>query len=160
MMQSDIVDKWWHLNAYIGILANLKNDIEGYAVSPQEKIALVKKQQEIFNAMFDEDDLGEFVFYIGQFNEVLTKEYLSIGDTENAIECFEKSVNGWIAYNKLPNEYEYKNILIDQRPCLKHKTGGSYTTLARYKMEIDSNSVYDSVRNDERFLEAYSKLKT
>jgi len=46
--------------------------------------------------MFDEDDLGEFVFYIGQFNELLTKEYLLVGDKENAIKCFEKSVEGWI----------------------------------------------------------------
>ena len=158
MMQTDIVDKWWHLNAYIGILANSKNDIEGYVVSPNEKIALIKKQQAIFNAMFDEDDLGEFVFYVGQFNELLTKEYLAIGDTEKAMECFEKSVNGWIAYNNLPNEYEYKNVLISNRPCMKEKLNGSYTTLSRYKNEIDNNSIYDSIRNNERFLGAYRNL--
>ena len=158
MMQSDIIDKWWHLNAYIGILANSKNDIEGYVVSPQEKIALIKKQQAIFNAMFDEDDFGEFVFYVGQFNELLTKEYLTIGDIEKAIECFEKSVNGWIAYNNLPNEYEYKNILISHRPCMKEKLNGSYTTLSRYKNEIDKNPIYDIIRNREEFINAYSKL--
>ena len=158
MMQSDIIDKWWHLNAYIGILANSKNDIEGYVVSPQEKIALIKKQQAIFNAMFDEDDFGEFVFYVGQFNELLTKEYLAIGDTEKAIECFEKSVNGWLAYNNLPNEYEYKNILISYRPCMKEKLNGSYTTLSRYKNEIDKNPIYDIIRNREEFINAYSKL--
>lgn len=159
MMQSDIVDKWWHLNAYIGILANSKNDIEGYVVSPQEKIALIKKQQAIFNAMFDEDDLGEFVFYVGQFNELLAKEYLSIGDTENAIECFEKSVEGWVAYNNLPESYEYKNILINQRPYLKRKLGGSYTTLERYKSAIDNDTIYDVIREEKRFLNAYGKLK-
>lgn len=159
MMQSDIVDKWWHLNAYIGILANSKNDIEGYVVSPQEKIALIKKQQAIFNAMFDEDDLGEFVFYVGQFNELLAKEYLSIGDTENAIECFEKSVEGWGAYNNLPENYEYKNILINHRPYLKQKLGGGYSTLERYKNAIDNDSIYDVIREEKRFLNAYCKLK-
>ncbi len=159
MMQNDIVDKWWHLNAYIGVLANSKNDIEGYVVSPNEKIALIKKQQAIFNAMFDEDDLGEFVSYVGQFNELLTKEYLAIGNTEKAIECFEKSVDGWIGYNNLPKEYEYKNILINYRPYLKEKLGGSYTTLSRYRSEIDNNSVYNTIRKDKRFLDAYSKLK-
>ena len=83
--------------------------------------------------MFDEDDLGEFVFYIGQLNELLTKEYLLVGDKENAIKCFEKSVEGWIAYNNLPETYEYKNILISYRPCLKIKLSGNYTTLERYK---------------------------
>ena len=158
-MQSDIVDKWWHLNAYIGILANSKNDIEGYVVPPQEKIALIKKQQTIFNAMFDEDDLGEFVFYVGQFNELLAKEYLSIGDTENAIECFEKSVEGWVAYNNLPENYEYKNILINHRPYLKQKLGGGYSTLERYKSAIDNDSIYDVIREEKRFLNAYCKLK-
>ena len=159
MMQNDIVDKWWHLNAYIGILLNQWNDIEGYNVSPNTKIALIKKQQAIFNAVFDEDDLGEFVFYVGQYNELLTKEYLSIGDTEKAIECFEKAVDGWMAYNNLPKEHKYKNILINHRPYLREKTGGSYTNLARYKSEIDNNSIYDAIRNNKRFLYAYSKLK-
>lgn len=158
MMQSDIVDKWWHLNAYIGILANSKNDIQGYNVSPKEKIAIIKKQQDIFNAMFDENDLGEFVFYVGQFNEQLTREYLAINDNERALACFEKSIDGWIAYNNLPDEYEYKNILINQRPCMKKNLCGSYTTLLRYKNEIDKNTIYDSIRDNVRFITAYNRL--
>lgn len=158
MMQTDIVDKWWHLNAYIGLLANAKNDIEGYVVSPKEKIALIKKQLAIFNAMFDEDDLGEFVFYTGQLNELLTKEYLLVGDKENAIKCFEKSVEGWIAYNNLPETYEYKNILINHRPCLKIKLSGNYTTLERYKKAIDCDTIYDDIKNEKRFLDSYNKL--
>lgn len=159
MMQNDIIDKWWHLNAYIGILANQKNEINGYYVSSNEKIALIKKQQAIFNAMFDEDDLGEFAFYVGQYNELLAKEYLAIGDTENAIDCFEKSIDGWIEYNNLPENYEYRNILINHRPYMKEKLNGGYATLLRYKNEIDYSSIYDIIRNNKRFVEAYNKLK-
>ncbi|MBR2024821.1 MAG: hypothetical protein IKA02_03310, partial [Clostridia bacterium] len=135
------------------------NDIEGYVVSPNEKIALIKKQQAIFNAMFDEDDLGEFVFYIGQYNEQLTKEYLLIGETEKALECFEKSVKGWIAYNNLPNEYEYKNILINHRPCIKEKLNGSYAKLSRYKNEIDNNPIYDVIRNENTFKNLLNEIE-
>ena len=108
--------------------------------------------------MFDEDDLGEFVFYIGQLNELLTKEYLLVGDKENAIKCFEKSVESWIAYNNLPETYEYKNILINHRPCLKIKLSGNYTTLERYKKAIDCDTIYDDIKNEKRFLDSYNKL--
>ena len=66
---------------------------------------------------------------------------------------------GVINYNNLPEIYEYKNILINHRPCLKEKLGGSYTTLARYKYEIDNNQIYDTIRTEKRFLDIYNKLK-
>ena len=92
------------------------------------------------------------------FGEPYGNRSVHASDALNCHKCFEKSVNGWLAYNNLPNEYEYKNILISYRPCMKEKLNGSYTTLSRYKNEIDKNPIYDIIRNREEFINAYSKL--
>ena len=158
LMQHEIADKWWHLNMYIYTYGNFFDDNPGYHVSHKDKIKLIRKCEMIFYAFFDEDDLGEYVFYVGQYNEFLAREYAALGQVGEALLCFEKSVDGWIAYSTLPEQYTYRNILIDHRPYVKAKLDGPYTILPRYKDEIDRNPVYDILRGEERFKAAYEKL--
>ncbi len=157
MMQHEISDAWWHLNVYIWSYADLDNDTS--SVAPEEKIRFLRKCEAIFYAFFDDDDFGEYVFYIGQYNEFLAREYFRLGMPEEGLTCFEKSVDGWIVYDSLPKEYVYKNILIDHRPydwdglCI-----GDGKDLDFYRKRIDDDPVYDIVRGNKRFCTAYKKL--
>lgn len=158
LFQHEIADKWWHLNAYIGSYYDDFNP-EKSCFSHEEKIRLIRKQEKIFYAFFDEEDLGEYVFYVGQYNEFLAYEYATLGMAEEALTCMEKAADGWIAYNNLPEEYSYTNILIDHRPYLKDDLGGSYTLLSRYLRELAENPVYNGLRNSERYIKICEKLK-
>lgn len=156
MMQHEIADKWWHLNAYIDLYGDFFCEKPNRTVSHEERIALIKKCQKIFYAVFDEDDLGEYTFYVGQHNEFLAREYAALGMKEETIIYFEKAVDGWIEYNNLPKEYTYKNILLNHKP---YENGDApYAYLERYKHDIDTNPDYDFMRDDERFIATYEKL--
>ena len=158
MMQHEILDKWWHLNMYIYTYGDLFNEDPTRTISHEEKILLIQKCKRILDAIMDEGDYGEYTWYIGQYNEFLAREYASLGKALETIESFEKAVDGWIAYSKLPNEYSYKNILLSHRPYTKESIGYPFGNLDRYKNAIDSNPIYDFVRNNERFVKAYQKL--
>lgn len=158
MMQHDIMDKWWHLNMYIYVYGDLFNEDPSRNISHEEKIALIKKCERIFYAIMDDGDYGEYTLYIGQYNEFLAREYAAIGKMDEALYHFEKAVDGWIAYSKLPKEYEYKNILLTHRPYTAQTVEGQYCDLERYRAVIDSNTDFDAIRNSERFVTAYNKL--
>lgn len=158
LMQHEIADKWWHLNMYIYTYANVYND-PTYTISHEDKIRLIRKCEAIFYAFFDEDDLGEYTFYVGQYNELLAQEYAAIGKIDDALTCFEKSVDGWIAYDSLPKEYTYKNILIDRRPYVWESLAiDDGRDLEFFRNQIDGNPVYDILRGESRFKKAYEKL--
>lgn len=158
MMQHEISDKWWHLNAYIYTYGDLFNEDPQRFVTHEEKIALIKKCEKIFYAFFDEDDLGEYTWYVGQYNEMLAREYAALGKLEETLCYFEKAVDGWLAYDTLPEEYEYKNILLTHRPYTKKSIGHNYSSVKWYKDSIDKNCDFDFVKGDERFQKAYKKL--
>lgn len=154
LFQHELSDKWWHLNVYIG---SYYSDFqpEENSFSHEDTIKLIKKQEKIFYAFFDEDDLGEYTFYVGQFNEFLAREYAYLGMENETLDHIEKAVGGWIAYCELPEEYTYKNILIDHRPY--EKESGSYYCPSRYANDLAA-PIYDFVRSTGRFRCAYEKL--
>ncbi len=157
IFQHDIADSWWHLEQLIYVYGDLFNEETDRDISHEDKIKLIKKCQKIFNAFFDEGDLGEYTFYIGQYNEFFAREYAALSDKEKTLEYFEKAVNGWIEYNDLPDEYTYKNILINHRPYIKEGMS-PYSDTKRYKCDIDNNPDFDFIRKDERFIDIYKKL--
>ncbi|MBQ8383528.1 MAG: helix-turn-helix transcriptional regulator [Clostridia bacterium] len=158
MMQHEILDKWWHLNMYIYTYGDLFNEDANRTVSHEEKIALIKKCERILAAVMDEGDYGEYTWYLGQYNEFLAREYAALGKTEETLYYFEKAVEGWIAYDTLPDEYTYKNILMTHRPYAKENIGQNFSSVKRYKAEVENNPDFDFVRNTEQYRKNYEKL--
>lgn len=156
--QHCILDKWWYLNMEIYTYGDFFEEMTVPPVTHEEKILLLKKCQAVFYAVFDKDDLGEYTFYEGQYNEFLCREYLYVGKTAEALCHFEKAVNGWVKYNSLPQEYEYRDILYAHRPYIKKDLDGPYTMLSRYREDVDRSVLYDAIRDDRRFGIAYAKL--
>lgn len=158
MMQHEMFDKWWHLDMYIYSYGNLFCEKNGRQVSHEEKIKLIRKCEAIFHAYLDSDDLGEFTFYLGQYNEFLAREYAALGDKEQTLEHFEKAVDGWIAYLTLPKNYTYRNILLTHRPYQPESVKSTCGILKRYQTDVEQNPDFDFVRGEERFVRAYTKL--
>jgi tetratricopeptide (TPR) repeat protein len=162
-MQDLIREYWWYVNNHIGEYGDFFKHRERDGEPPVDnktKIKLIKKCMGIFYSLFEENDLGEYTFYAGQYNELLAAEYVKIGETDNALDCFEKAVDGWIAYNNLSERYEHKSILMDRLVYDKSKEfqGGDYPYPQRYIDDIDKMSEYDIIRNNPRFIAAYDKL--
>jgi len=158
IMQHEILDKWWHLNMYIYIYGDLFNEHPERAISHEEKIKLIKKCEKILAAVMDEDDYGEYTWYIGQYNEFLAREYAALGKSDETLNHFEKAVEGWISYSKLPEEYSYTNILLTHRPYTKESVSNGIEALQAFRNNIDSNKNFDFVKGNERFKMAYKKL--
>ena len=158
MMQHEILDKWWHLNMYIYTYGDLFNESPDRKVAHEEKIALIKKCESILAAVMDEGDYGEYTWYIGQYNEFLAREYAALGKTEETIHYFEKAVQGWLAYDALPEEYTYTNILMTHRPYTAESIDHNHSSVKRYKNTVDKNPDFDFVRNEEHFMKAYDRL--
>ena len=158
MMQHEILDKWWHLNMYIYTYGDLFNESPERTVSHEEKIALTKKCERILAAVMEEDDYGEYTWYIGQYNGFLAREYAALGKEEETIRYFEKAVDGWLAYDTLPKEYAYRNILMTHRPYTAENIGHDFLSMKQYKAEVDRNTDFDFVRENERFRAAYRKM--
>jgi len=155
-----IADIWWHLNQFIGDYGNVHHlsDFSDDCFSHEEKIDILKRQERIFYAVFDETDLGEYSIYEGHYHVAYTREYLSVGDLKKAAEHFEKAVDGYIAYMNLPEEYEYKNILINKRPYQKWDAG-TPELLKEFLNTVDNSACYTQLRGNDRFERAYRKLR-
>ena len=158
MIQHEILDYWWHLNAHIYIYGNFWNEDPERIVSHEDKIALIKKCEKILAAVMDDGDYGEYTWYNGQYNEFLAAEYAALKKEEETLYYFEKAVDGWIAYDTLPEEYFYKNILMTHRPYTKESCGHDFESVKRYRKDIDNNLNFDFVRNTVRFKKSYEKL--
>ena len=159
MMQHEILDGWWHLNMYIYTYGDLFNEEPERKVTHEEKIALIKKCEKILAAVMEEGDYGEYTWYIGQYNEFLAREYAALGRAEETLDAFEKAVDGWIAYDTLPEEYTYRNILMTHRPYTKESIGHGFVNVRHYRETVDADPNFDFVRTTERFCKIYKKLQ-
>lgn len=159
MMQHEILDKWWHLDAYIYDYGDFFNRAPERNVSHEEKIALIRKCEKILAAVMDEGDYGEYTFYIGQYNEYLSREYAALGMENETLTHFEKAVDGWISNCELPEEYVYTNILMTHKPAFIESFSCRLGVLEHFKNNVDSDPNYDFVRENSRFTAAYKRMK-
>ena len=153
-----VSDAWWHLNQIIYEYGDLFNEDPSRKISHETKIALIRKCEAIFRAFFDENDLGEYSFYLGQYNEFLAQEYAALHMEEETLTHLEKAIDGWTAYRNLPEQYEYRSVLYDQRPYSKPNVSGTYCDLSRLKDKLDRDETYSFLRRNYRFQELYKKL--
>lgn len=158
MMQHEICDAWWHLNEFIYEYGDLFNEDPSRKMSHEKKIALIRKCEAVFQAFFDEDDLGEYTFYIGQYNEFLAREYAALRMEKETLAHLEKAIDGWTAYRNLPERYEYRSVLYDHRPYIKPSVSETYGELNRMKDEIDRNENYSFLLGNEQFQKLYKRL--
>ena len=160
LIQHEMFDKWWSLNSFICDYGNLW-DQPGRKIRADEKIKLIEKSQKIFYAYFDKDDLGEFTFFEGQYNEFLAKNYAALGMKDKALDALERSADGWERYLGLPKEYSYKGVLYDHRPynyCRIESGLDEY--LDTLLKDLKTSSDFNFIRKEKQFIAAVHRIES
>lgn len=85
-----------------------------------------------------------------------------MGRLEAGAAAFEQAVEYWMRYDALPEKTAYTSVLFDRSEFVRVEGDTADTAYKKPKRlleSIRSDSVYDSVRDDERFLAAVKRLE-
>ena len=131
-------------------------------MSPEQKIEINNKIIGILNILFECNDYGEWTWQIARKHEENARHYFCLGKLEEGISAFEKSVEFWLRYDNIPEKTVYTSILFNRSEYVHNKDDSAdseYKNPKRYLENIRSDSLYDCVREDARFLAAVTKLE-
>ena len=139
---------------------NTRLDSGKYAYTIDEEILLCKKSLTLLDVLFENKDYGEYIIDVISINVQLTKLYCKNGDTENALDCFEKVVSEAIAFDKSYNKKAQHTSLLFRNDSydgfgFNHTKNESFCTIE----DVDSHTEYNIIRDTDKFKELYAKLK-
>ena len=130
-------------------------------LSPEQKIMINNKVINVLEILFECEDFGEWTWNIADKYEENARIFFSLGKSDEGLTAFIKSVDYWLRYDALPSETLYTSVLFNGSEFIKKDTitaDTEYKNPKRYLNIIHSDSIYDCVREDERFLMAVSRL--
>ncbi len=131
-------------------------------MSSEQKIEINNKIIGILNILFECNDYGEWTWQIARKHEETARHYFRLGKLEEGISAFEKSVEYWLRYDDLPEKTVYTSILFNRSEFVHNKDDSAdseYKNPKRYLENIRSDSLYDCVREDARFLAAINRIE-
>lgn len=131
-------------------------------LSLEEKIALNNKIIDIIKLLFEDGDFGEWLWHIASKYEENARIYFSLNRIDEGLIAFEKSVDYCCQYSSLPHIHSYTSVLFNRLDYIRNDTDSAdseYKSAHGYLERIKSMSVYDVVRNDDRFTQVSLRLK-
>lgn len=153
-----------YLGWFLMKIDTLKNNdwgIDEWKISPEQKIMINNKVINVLEILFECEDFGEWTWNIADKYEENARIFFSLGKSDEGLTAFIKSVDYWLRYDALPSETLYTSVLFNGSEFIKKDTitaDTEYKNPKRYLNIIHSDSLYDCVREDERFLMAVSRL--
>ena len=130
-------------------------------ISPEQKIMINNKVIGILEILFECEDFGEWTWNIAAKYEENARIFFSLGKSDDGLTAFIKSVDYWLRYDALPKKTLYTSVLFNSSEFIKNDidtADAEYKKPKRYFNIICSDSVYDCVRQDERFIAAVNRL--
>lgn len=128
----------------------------------QKQIVLLKKCISIYEIVYENNDWGFANVRLKRYFEMIAEAYLCIGDCENALVYLEKVAETCITFDTLPEPFPYTSILFEGKAFYKKinmttsiPESQSYRTLHA----LMENSLYDPIRETDKFEEIVEKLK-
>ena len=145
---------WWHLYNLACV-----PDIAEDRYATEEKITLLRKGIDLFRVIFDNEPL----FYadrLANSYRQLAMLYLSMGDAEEALSCFEQMADWAIRFDGRPHTTTYTSVAInrvayDRDEDTEAKGLSKCARLLRGKF---SARVWAPIRGDERFKTAVARM--
>lgn len=131
-------------------------------MSPKQKILANDKVINILHLLFENEDFGEWTWHIACKFEENARNHFRLGQTEEGLAAFEKSVDYWLQYDNLPKKTNYTSLLFDRSEfvCNESDTADiEYKKPKRYLEWIRSMPIYDCIRENERFIRAVTRLE-
>lgn len=145
---------WWHLYNLACV-----PDISGDRYSTEEKIAILEKGVSLFELIFEDYPL----FYadrLANSYRQLAMFHLAEGDTERALDCFEKMADAAIAYDERPDEAVYASLIIGEVPYRREDDteARGISKCARLLKGRFAQRVWAPIRSDDRFRAAVARM--
>lgn len=131
-------------------------------MSAEQKIAVNNKVIDILKIIFECGDYGEWSWNIACKYEENVRLWLYLNKTDEALDCFEKSVEFWLKYDELPEKISYTSLLFNRLEFIKNDSESAdadFKNPANYIERINSMSIYDKIRNESRFIVCFDRLK-
>lgn len=134
------------------------DDISGCNYSIAEKIKVMEKAIKLIELVFD----GDYNFYYCRLAESYRAlSWLNIlnGDNEAALSALEASADYTVKYDLRPDESDYSSVLLNRITYKKHEYHEiKEFTASQQTLEKLKHTVYDSIRDTERFKVIIIKL--
>ena len=150
-----------NLNGYYGSVIQTMIDICGSwqgmpENDPSYKIALLKKQIEITNILFEN---GEKSHILGACNARIARVYFSTGDSENGFSYLDEAVKHYIKYDVQPSEYSYTSVGFERMEYKDPEKLNEYYSIELFLQTMENDKIYDCVRDNGRFIKNIALLK-
>lgn len=129
---------------------------------PEQRIRVNDKVIGILRLLFENEDFGEWTWQIACKFEANARDYFRLGRLEEGVAAFEQAVEYWLRYDALPEITAYTSVLFDRSEFVRIEGDTADTAYKKPKRlleSIRSDSVYDPVRDDMRFLAAVNRLE-
>lgn len=139
---------------------NTRLDNGKYAYTIDEEILLCKKSLALLNVLFENEDYGEYIIDVISINNQLSKLYCKKGDTEKALDCFEKVVSETISFDTAYNKNaKHTSLLFRNESYDGFSFNNTQNESFHLIEEVDNQAEFDLVRDTDKFKELYAKLK-
>ena len=145
---------WWHLYNLACV-----PDIAGDRYTTREKIEILQKGVQLFDLIFEDAPL----FYadrLANSYRQLAMLYLSVGQTEEALDCFERMADYAILFDERPATATYGSIVINAVPYDRSRDteARGVSKCARLLRGNFNTRLWASVRGQERFKAAVERM--
>ena len=149
---------WWHLYNLACV-----PDISGDKYTTGQKITILKKGMDIFSVIFGDTPL----FYADRLANScrqLALLYLSLGDTDAALDMVDKMADYAVMYDTRPDTAVYESVLIDRVVYDKSADGDERNTnpaagkCARLLAGLNGARAFQTLRSEPRFRDALTRM--
>ncbi|MBR5124035.1 MAG: helix-turn-helix transcriptional regulator [Clostridia bacterium] len=145
---------WWHLYNLACV-----PDIAGDRYTTREKIEILQKGVQLFDLIFEDAPL----FYadrLANSYRQLAMLYLSVGQTEEALDCFDRMADYAILFDERPTTATYGSIVINAVPYDRSRDteARGVSKCARLLRGNFNTRLWASVRGQERFKAAVERM--
>ena len=123
-------------------------------------ILLIKKAISILEIVFENGDYGFYNVRLSDYYAYLARHYMCLNDVDQAIGCVESASNHAVAYDTLPGKITYTSAAV-KGYITSDESVKNYSYNDSYKLLNNefSKSIFDKIRECERFKAAIAKLE-
>lgn len=149
---------WWHLYNLACV-----PDISGGKYTAEQRIDILKKGMDVFSVIFGDKPL----FYADRLANScrqLALLYLSLGDTDAALDMVEQMADYAVMYDTRPETAMYESVLIDRVVYDKSADGDERDTnpaagkCARLLAGLNGTRAFQALRPEPRFRDAITRM--
>lgn len=142
-----------HLRRDIEILAYSEYKDRMSAESAEKRIIMYRKIIDVFGIIFENGDYGFYHCRLEDLYRQSAMDYITIKDTESALDCIEKAAEHAVAYDLIPEIYPHTSMLFSGYDYKRSSISKDYScnNCRQLLNRCLSDTIYDPLRSTESF---------